>query len=184
MRSRSCSASSPACSPGCSGWAAGSCSCPCSSRSASPSTKRPARRCSRSCPPSPPARGGRRNTETCAGGPPPAHVSVLRLPPRAGGDGGQDREQRRAGRFVLGEAERDEHGHEQDPAAHPEHPGEHAGEDAEQDRERIAHLTNSQTAMPRSSTANSSSTVFTCSRCCNAVPPTAPTAAGSPTSAA
>src|SRR5207248_11380497 len=114
----------------------------------------------------------------------PAHGAGAGLGPGSGDDRGQDREQRGPCRGVLAETEPDEHGHEEDPAADAEHPGEHTREAAEDEREGVAHLTNSQIAMPTRSPAKRSSTVRTRSRCWSAVPPIAPAAAGMPTRAA
>src|SRR5438128_11029761 len=105
-------------------------------------------------------------------------------PPRPGDKRRQDGKQGRAHGVMLGEPERDEYRDEQDPAAASEQSRQHPGGEAEHDRERDRHLTNSQTAIARTKPANSSSTVRAWSRCWTVAPPTAPRAAGRPTSAA
>src|SRR5262249_9833828 len=115
---------------------------------------------------------------------PPPNVSVAVLPPRADDGRRQEREQRRPGRDVLRQPPRHGRWDEENSSPDAEHPGEDSGSDTEDNRERDRHFTNNQIAMPMSRAAKSSSIVRVRIRCCKAVPPNAPAAAGTPTSAA
>src|SRR5262249_44246478 len=114
----------------------------------------------------------------------PTNVAVARLAPRADQRRRDDREQRRPGRIVLREPERDERRHEQDPAADAEHPRQHPGDQTEDDCEHVRHLRKSQTARARRSATKSISIVRVPRRCCRAVANPTEAAAGTPTSAA
>src|SRR5205814_223044 len=96
----------------------------------------------------------------------------------------EDREQRRRLGVQLREAEAEhERRHEQDPAADAEEPGEHSGEKPEQQHEHDRHASNLIPTASRSA-ANAYESCRTGMRCCSEVPPTTPSIAGIPTSAA
>src|SRR5438067_10165120 len=123
--------------------------------------------------------------ETEHEGRPEADVPVPRLAPGARGDRRQDRGERRRLGMELAAVQGDERRHEEDPAAHAEQAGDDAGEEPEQHGEdERGHVTSSRTPMTTRNAANASARKRERSRCWSAVPPTAPTAAGSPTSAA
>ena len=84
-------------------------------------------------------------------------IPVAALVPRTGGDRRQDREQRRRLRLELAQAEGDERGYEQDPAADAEQPGEDPRCEAERKREqdgRGAQGQRSQSPIPVRKSAN------------------------------
>src|SRR5204862_6964204 len=70
--------------------------------------------------------------------------------------------------------------HEEDAAADAEHAGENAGGCPEEHGERIGHWTSIRIAIATRSAAKRSDSVRTGRRCCNALPPAAPSAAGTP----
>src|SRR6266508_454225 len=118
-------------------------------------------------------------------GGPDVGVPVARLPPGAGGDGREDR--REGGRLgvQLAPVQREERRHEEDAAAHAEESGDDARDEAEQGGEQErGHATSSRTPTTTRKAANPRASARERRRCCSAVPPTAPTAAGRPTSAA
>src|SRR5581483_4898137 len=111
-------------------------------------------------------------------------VPVALVPPDADDDGRQDREERGRLGVQLREAEPRERRDEQDPAADPEEPGEQAGDEPEEHCEDVRHRNTMSMPMPTSKAAKRSDNVRTGTRCCSAVPAAAPTAAGTPRSAA
>src|SRR5437016_11852793 len=113
-----------------------------------------------------------------------AHPDVALLAPDTDGDRRDHGEQRRRLCVELGEPEPGQGRHEEDAAADAEEPGEHAGEDPEEDGEDVRHLRKRSTAIPTRSAANAYDRVRVRSRCCKAVPPSAPAAAGKPSNAA
>src|SRR5512132_3257380 len=114
----------------------------------------------------------------------PVDVSVALLPPGARDHGRQDREQRRRLRVHLAKAEHEhERRHEQDPAADSEQAGEDAAEET-QDSGQDLHQTSRRIPTAARRTENPIVNVRVWSRCCSATPARAPTAAGSPISAA
>src|SRR6185312_16955054 len=117
-------------------------------------------------------------------GRPPADVPVPLLPPGADDHGRDDREQGARLGVQLRQPERGQRRHEEDAAAHAEEAGEHTGDDAEEPGEDVAHCSSILIAIATSSAAKSSESVRTGTRCCSAVPPAAPSAAGTPTSSA
>src|SRR5215208_548366 len=132
-----------------------------------------------------PEGGGRHRRETDGERCTPADVAVAVLPPGAGRDRRQDREQRRGLGLELGQSERDERRDEQDPAADAEHAGQDACGEAQSDGdEDRRHETSSEIPIATRSSANAYESVRPLTRCCSDVPATAPAAAGSPTSAA
>ena len=114
----------------------------------------------------------------------PANGPGTRISPGPGRDRRQDGEQRRPDRIVRLEAEGEQRGDEQDPAAHAEHPGEDSGEQAHEGCEHFDHDTKGQRATPRSSAEKRYVTTWAWSLTWSALPATALAAAGRPTSAA
>src|SRR3954454_16312451 len=110
-----------------------------------------------------------------------AHVAVAVLAPRADDRHRHDRQQRR--RLGIDLVEPEEHrqrGDEEDAAADSEQAGEQSRERADDDRGD--HLSARSAAATTSTTANSSRTVRTGTRCCSQVPAITPPTAGTPTS--
>ena len=114
-------------------------------------------------------------------------VAVTPLVPGSGENRRENREERRALRLELPKTERDESGDEEDATTHSEEAGHDPCREAEENREddgRPAHDARSQIPIAVSRTAKPYVNVLVRMRCCHAVPATAPTAAGNPTSAA
>src|SRR4051794_32325757 len=115
----------------------------------------------------------------------PADVSIALLAPDPDGDRRNDREQGRGLGVELREAEPGQDGDEEDAAADPEETRQDPRDDAERDGEQIvAHCSSIRIAIATRSAAKRNESVRTGSRCWSVVPPSAPNAAGIPTSAA
>src|SRR5579862_4739838 len=128
--------------------------------------------------------GGPGGRDTDDRGAAPAHVPVALLAPDPDGDRGNDGEERRRLGVELRETEPCERRDEENAAADAEEARQHAGDGSEHDGEGVRHFTRRSTAIPTSNAANASDRARALTRCCNDAPPSAPAAAGTPSSAA